>query len=119
MSNLFVLAITASEVCGDQGIGPILEFVGVFVTILKWAIPAALIIFGTIDLGKAVIAQEEKKIKEAYGTLVKRAVAALIVFFLPGIVVFLVNQFSTTGTQVGGNATTCVEKIFGQPIFGN
>ena len=33
--------------------------------VLQIAIPIGLLIFGTIDLGKAVIAGEDKKVKEA------------------------------------------------------
>lgn len=111
-------AVDVSEVCGEAGIGPILDVIGVFVTILKWAIPVALIIWGTLDLGKAVTEQDEKNIKKAYGKLGQRALAAVLVFFLPGIVVFLVNQFSKNDSQIGtGGASVCVEKVLGKPLF--
>ena len=111
--------MNVETVCGETGIGPILDIVGVFVTILKWGIPVALIIWGTLDLGKAVIEQDEKKIKGAYGKLIQRALAALLVFFLPGIVVFLVNQFNN-GNQIGkGGAAECVSRVLGKPLFGN
>ncbi len=113
------LAISAGDVCGDSGIGPILDVIGVFITILKWAIPVALIIWGTLDLGKAVTEQDEKNIKKAYGKLGQRALAAVLVFFLPGIVVFLVNQFSGTSAQIGsGGAGECVRRVLGNPLFG-
>ena len=51
-------------------------------TILQIAIPIGLLIFGTIDLGKAVIAGDEKEIKGATGILIKRIVAAVAVFLL-------------------------------------
>lgn len=56
------------------------------VRILQILIPVALIIWGTIDLGKGVIAGEEKKIAENRKLFVKRLVAAVIVFLVPFIV---------------------------------
>lgn len=64
--------------------------------ILQIAIPIGLLIFGTIDLGKAVIAGAEKEIKEATGVLIKRIIAAVAVFLLILIV-------SVVTGWVGGN----------------
>ena len=50
--------------------------------ILQIAIPIALLIFGTMDLGKAVMAGDEKEIKSATGILIKRVIAAVAVFLL-------------------------------------
>ena len=50
--------------------------------ILQIAIPIALLIFGTMDLGKAVMAGDEKEIKAATGILIKRVIAAVAVFLL-------------------------------------
>ena len=54
--------------------------------ILQIAIPIALLIFGTMDLGKAVMAGDEKEIKSATGILIKRVIAAVAVFLLVLIV---------------------------------
>ena len=72
--------------CG--GIGPIVSFIknGVF-PIIQIGIPILLILFGTLDLGKAVISNDDKEIKGATSKLVKRAIMAIAVFF----VVFLVK----------------------------
>ena len=51
-------------------------------TILQIAIPIALLICGTMDLGKAVMAGDEKEIKSATGVLIKRVIAAVAVFLL-------------------------------------
>lgn len=57
--------------------------------IIKIAIPIILILFGTIDLGKAIMAGEEKEIKAATQLLVKRAIAAVAVFLLVTVVMLL------------------------------
>ena len=51
-------------------------------TILQIGIPILLLLFGTIDLGKAVMAGDEKEIKGAINILIKRAIAAVAVFVL-------------------------------------
>ena len=63
----------------------LLSIIGILKTVLKImqiGIPVLLIIFGTIDLGKAVMAGDEKEIKAATSILVKRAIAAVAVFLL-------------------------------------
>lgn len=73
------------------------EFIGYVLFIFKIAIPLLLILFGMIDLGKAVIASDDKQIKTATSSLVKRAVAGVVIFLLPLIVSFIfsiVNGFS-------------------------
>ena len=65
--------------------------------VLQIAIPIGLLIFGTIDLGKAVIAGDEKEIKAATGLLLKRVIAAVAVFLL-----FILVQ--TVTKWVGGDA---------------
>ena len=50
--------------------------------ILQIGIPIVLLLFGTLDLGKAVMAGDEKEIKAATSTLIKRAIAAVAVFLL-------------------------------------
>ena len=60
----------------------LLSIIGILKTVLKImqiGIPVLLIIFGTIDLGKAVMAGDEKEIKAATSILVKRAIAAVAV----------------------------------------
>ena len=75
------------ETDGGDAILQIIGIAKAVVRVLQIAVPIALIIWGTIDIGKAVIAGDEKKIKEAQKPFVKRVIAAVIVFCIP----FLVN----------------------------
>ena len=67
------------------------------VKVLQIVIPIALIIWGTIDLGKAVIAGKEDDIKKGRQTFTKRVVAAIIVFLIP-FIVNLIMGFVSSGT---------------------
>jgi large-conductance mechanosensitive channel len=59
-------------------------------------IPILLIIWGTIDLGKAVVASKEEDIKKAQGTLIKRIITAILVFLLSTIVSFALGLVGGT-----------------------
>lgn len=60
--------------------------VSTIVMIVKIVVPILLIIFGMLDLAKAVIASKEDEIKKAQMTFVKRLIAAVIVFFVVSLV---------------------------------
>ena len=54
------------------------QLVTTAVNLIKIGIPVLLIIFGMMDLGKAVMAQKEDEIKKGWQTFVKRMAAAVI-----------------------------------------
>lgn len=64
---------------------------GVFTTlgwvffVIKIVIPILLIIFGSIDVGKAVIASKDDEIKKSIKTLAIRTIAGIIIFLIPTI----------------------------------
>ena len=64
-----------------EGLGPIVSVVKSLFNIIKILVPIALLIMGVIDLAKAVLASDDKEIKAAESKLVKRAIAAVAVFF--------------------------------------
>jgi len=70
------------SICSNQDMLTLMGIIKKVITILQIAIPIALILFGSIDLFKAVVAQEEKAIKEAQGMLLKRFIYAVVVFLV-------------------------------------
>lgn len=73
------------------------KLVGNVLTIFKIVIPILLIIFGMMDLGKAVVAAKDDEIKKAVKSLAMRAISGVIIFFIPVLVGFiftLVDGFS-------------------------
>jgi len=79
-----VMILDATNFCSDSA--NIWQFVGWILFVFKIAIPIILIILGMIDLGKAVVGSAEDEIKKATTSLVKRAIAAVVIFFIPTIV---------------------------------
>lgn len=84
--------------CAD--IAPIVRFVkhGIF-PIIQIGIPIILIVLGTLDLGKAVIASKEDEIKNAQKMLIKRCIYAVMVFFVVLIVKLVFGLFADTNNE--------------------
>ena len=85
-----------------KGIGPIVRLLkNGIMPIFQIGIPILLIVFGSIDLGKAVMANDDKEIKGATGKLIKRAIAAVVVFFIPFIVNLVMGLISKAELEEG------------------
>ena len=83
--------------CGNTNLvfsGTFPYIVSTIILIIKIAVPVLLIIFGMLDLGKAVIASKEEEIKKGQQTFIKRAIAAVLVFFIIQIVQIIVRFVS-------------------------
>lgn len=89
--------------CGDIGIsfsGMFPYIVSVLVLIIKIAVPIILIIFGMLDLAKAIMAQKEDEIKKGQQTFIKRCIAAIIVFFVVMVVQMVVSFVSNDNDDI-------------------
>lgn len=66
------------------------SLIGKVLLIFKIVIPILIIIFGMIDLGKAVVASKDDEIKKAVKSLGMRAIAGIFIFFVPTLVGFVI-----------------------------
>ena len=98
MTNLFQIGAIDSW----GGLLPIVRVIrkGVF-PLVQLFIPIILIILGTIDLGKAVIASDDKEVKAAQGRLIKRFIYAALIFFVTTLVSVLMDLVSKGGDDAG------------------
>ena len=80
------------DYCGD--LAPVIRLVKSFVKLIQFGIPIMLILFGMIDLGKAVISSKEDEMKKAQGTLLRRFIYAVAVFLVVTLVMFVMNMVS-------------------------
>lgn len=87
MESIFLIG--AMDACG--GLLPIVKVIVSLIKIMMILIPIALIVYGTIDLGKAVIASDEKEVKAAQSRLIKRFIYAALIFFVPVLVGVVMN----------------------------
>ncbi|MBQ8681502.1 MAG: hypothetical protein IJ509_01140 [Bacilli bacterium] len=93
------------DFCGD--LEPIITLAKNIVRLLQWGIPIILILFGMLDLGKAVMAGKEDEMKKFQGALIKRVIYAVAVFLVVTIVSFAMglvgsNDWKDCWNNVGG-----------------
>lgn len=94
--NLFYLG--APAICTT--LAPVWTIFGYVIFGIKVVVPLLLIVYGMIGMAKAVMGKDEKEIKAAQNLLVKRLIAAALVYLvitITGIVVNLVADDTWKG----------------------
>jgi len=64
----------------------ILKIVRIAIKVIAIAAPFALIIFGSLDFFKAIIAGDEKEMKAKRKPFIGRLVAAIVILIMPGLI---------------------------------
>ena len=88
----------AQSICEMESLNPLWNIIGFIVKAIWIGVPILLIIFGMIDLGKAVIASKEDEVKKAWKAFGRRFLYAVGVFVVVWLVGFV---FSTVADIVG------------------
>ena len=86
---------------------PVIKLVKAVLALVKFGIPIVLILLGTVDLGKAVMASKDDEMKKAQGVLIKRVVYAVVIFLLVTIVELVMNLVSTNSDAEASNWLNC------------
>ena len=68
-------------------------------TLIRIAAPFIIILFGSLDFIKAVMASDEKKMKESKGKFIKRLIAFILFIVLPFVVQFIFSNMGTYGSD--------------------
>ena len=106
--TLFDTVGSASDLCDSMAPG--LRIVGIVVLGIRIAVPIILIVVGMLDLAKAVTEKSEDNIKKAQQGLIKKAIAAGLVF----LVTFLVDVVMlVVGTGDYKECKPCITSPFG------
>lgn len=87
------------------GIGNVVHLIVVAIQVV---VPILLIIWGMIDFAKAIVGQDEEKIKAGQKTFIKRLIAAVVVFLIVTIVQLAINLAASIGGQ-GNDAQSAWE----------
>ncbi len=87
--------------CGDIFDIPsyVPSVVSMVVNILKIATPIILIVISMITLVKAMVSSDENEIKKAQNSLVKKIIAAVIIFLTISIVQFVMAKVAENSTE--------------------
>lgn len=103
LSDVTLNCGTANSITIDSMIP---QLTSTLITLIKVGVPILLIVFGMLDLGKAVMAQKEDEIKKGWQTFIKRIIAAAVVF----LVIFIVQiVLSLVAGNDNENIWNCVE----------
>lgn len=112
MVNFVNVLKAVSCTVGDKDVNiptEIQSIVSLIINLIKIGVPILLIVFGMLDLGKAVMAQKEDEIKKGQQTFIRRILAAAIVFF----VVFIVQMIVSLVAGDDSTVWKCVKEIIG------
>lgn len=101
------------DMCDD--LAPVLRLVGVVIKGIKIVVPIILIIVGMIDMAKAVTEKSEDKIKDAQNKLIKKAIAAVIVFLVATFVSVIMTLVAADEYK---QCMECVDHPFGNECKG-
>ena len=94
MDLIQVLALDSVWCGGVEIPGKLAYVISMIIKLIQFGVPLLLIIFGMLDLGKAVIASKEDEIKKGQQMFIKRLIAAVIVFFVVAVVKLVVTLAS-------------------------
>lgn len=98
-------------VCGGIVIpGIIPQIITTVIFLIKVVVPILLIIFGMLDMGKAVVAKKEEDVKKYQSSFVKRLVCAVIVFLITAIVQFVLGIVGVNSSSIVGE---CINALIG------
>ena len=84
------------------------QFVGQLLFILKIMVPIVIIVLGSIEVGKAVISNDDKAIKNASSKLLKRIVAGICIFFIPLLIQIIFSMISLISDEMRNDYNNCV-----------
>ena len=115
--NVFAGDFTCSAFGDDVIIDTkIADIVSTIILAIQIAVPILLVVYGMLDLGKAIMAQKEDEIKKGQQTFIKRVIAAVLVFFVIVIVKMIINFVSKDNRGImscancfiqGSNSDSC------------
>lgn len=98
--NMFYILKDTLDVCGK--LTDVWTIIGYIIFAIQIVVPLLLIISGMITMAQAVLKQKEEDIKKAQGLLIKKIIAAVIVFLIIAITKIVV------GLVANGDWENCV-----------
>ena len=82
------------------------RLVSYFIIILKTVTPIVLIVMGMVQIIKAIASSNDDEIKKAKSALIKKLIAAVLVFFSVSIVQFIIDQVADDSED--GSVSACM-----------
>lgn len=83
--------------------------VHMIVLAIKILIPVLLIVFGMMDLAKAVMSNDDKVMKEGQKRFLNRCIYAVLVFFIVAVVQFIFSTIGSTADTPKTGIEKCID----------
>ena len=96
--------ILTTSFCDSDIAKKLFSFIGNIFNIMKIIIPIIIILIGTIDLIKAMIANDTDASKKAQNMFIKRLIIGIAIFFVFPIASFIMNLI---GNSMDNNCMDC------------
>lgn len=109
------MALDYNNLCSSNDLKNAMKILGYVLQIIRWLIPMLLIIWGMLDFSKAVISNENDAIVNATKTLIRRSIAGIIIYFVPTIILTVLNIIEiTNGVELENNTQfgQCTKCLF-------
>lgn len=100
------------NICEMTGTLKVLTIIRKVIHLLKIAVPLALVILASIELGKAVISDDSDSVAKTLRVLVRKIIMGVVIFFIPVIIdslMSLVNNYEKNKSSV----MNCLVCFFG------
>ncbi len=96
LSVNIVFAATKSKInfCDYAGARRTLKIIGMLINIAKIVVPLIIILTQMVSMTKIVVSGKDDDIKESFKILVKKIIAGLIIFFIPGIIDYTIDNLA-------------------------
>lgn len=94
MLNMVEFLDTNLDICSNASLLWIIRLARIVIRIIAIAAPFALIIFGSLDFFKAIIAGDEKEMKMKRKPFIGRLIAAIVILLMPAIVNLVMKTIS-------------------------
>ena len=92
------------DIFGDKNVpGDLAYYINKVMAYVRYIVPVLIILLGTLDIFKAVVASKEDEMKKAQKTLVKRVIIGIAIFLLP----VLINAIMSLADMIWENYGSC------------
>ena len=105
MNLFYLLAGNSDDLC--SAIKPFMTLLGYVIMGIKIIVPIILIVIGMIELAKAIVEQDEGKIKKAQNALIKKIIVAVCVYLVISVVNLVISLINPGWDKSCNEAIKC------------
>lgn len=110
LSINIVYAATKSKIgfCDYAGTRRSLKIIGIIINIAKVVVPLLIILTQMVSMTNIVISGKDEDFKENFKIMVKKIIAGLVIFFIPGIIDYAVDNLAGYNDSGFAQCSNCL-----------